>query len=83
VPGTVVYAHPGDRLFIHVLNSDTDPHSFHLHGLSYGIDSDGAWPFGIEASDHRRSDEICPGETWTYTFDITDEMAGAWPFHDH
>lgn len=83
VPGTVIYAHPGDRLHIHVLNSDTDPHSFHLHGLSYGIDSDGAWPFGTEASDHRRSDEICPGQTWTYTFDITDEMLGAWPFHDH
>ncbi len=83
VPGTVIYAHPGDRLHIHVLNGDTDPHSFHLHGLSYGIDSDGAWPFGTEASDHRRSDEICPGQTWTYTFDITDEMVGAWPFHDH
>jgi plastocyanin len=83
VPGTVVYAHPGDRLHIHVLNGDTDPHSFHLHGLSYGIDSDGAWPFGTEASDHRRSDEICPGESWTYTFDITEEMVGAWPFHDH
>jgi plastocyanin len=83
VPGTVIYAHPGDRLLIHVLNGDTDPHSFHLHGLSYGIDSDGAWPFGTEASDHRRSDEICPGQVWTYTFDITDEMVGAWPFHDH
>jgi plastocyanin len=83
VPGTVIYAHPGDRLLIHVLNGDTDPHSFHLHGLSYGIDSDGAWPFGTESSDHRRSDEICPGQVWTYTFDITDEMVGAWPFHDH
>lgn len=86
VPGTVIYAHPGDRLLIHVLNGDTDPHSFHLHGLSYGIDSDGAWPFGTEAHDGtaiRRSDEICPGQTWTYTFDVTDEMVGAWPFHDH
>ena len=83
VPGTVIYAHPGDRLIIHVLNSDTDPHSFHLHGLSYGIDSDGAWPLGTQASDGRRSDEICPGEIWTYTFDVTDEMIGAWPFHDH
>jgi plastocyanin len=86
VPGTVIYAHPGDRLLIHVLNSDTTPHSFHLHGLSYGIDSDGAWPLGTEAHDGaaiRRSDEICPGQTWTYTFDVTDEMIGAWPFHDH
>src|SRR6266498_1434465 len=86
VPGTVIYAHPGDRLLIHVLNGDSDPHSFHLHGLSYGIDSDGAWPLGTEAIDGaavRRSDEICPGQSWTYTFDVTDEMVGAWPFHDH
>ena len=86
VPGTVIYAHPGDRLLIHVLNGDTAPHSFHLHGLSYGIDSDGAWPLGTEAHDGaaiRRSDKICPGQSWTYTFDVTDEMIGAWPFHDH
>ncbi|HEX6700634.1 MAG TPA: galactose oxidase-like domain-containing protein [Gaiellaceae bacterium] len=83
VPGTVIYAFPGDRLRIHVLNADIMPHSFHVHGLVYGIDSDGSWPFGTQASDGRRSDEICPGQTWTYTFDVTNESLGAWPFHDH
>jgi FtsP/CotA-like multicopper oxidase with cupredoxin domain len=82
VPGTVIYCRPGERLRIQVLNWDTVPHSFHLHGLRHGIDSDGAWPFGTEAGS-RRSDEICPGETWTYFFDVTEEMVGAWPFHDH
>src|SRR5206468_2123653 len=33
--------------------------------------------------DGRRSDEICPGQTWTYTFEVTEETIGAWPFHDH
>jgi len=62
VPGAVLYAKPGERLYIHVLNGDpADCHSFHLHGLRYGIDSDGAWPFGIAARDGRRSDEIRPG----------------------
>ena len=37
VPGTVIYARPGDRLRIHVRNGDTTPHSFHVHGLAYGI----------------------------------------------
>ena len=83
VPGAVIYARPGDRLHIHVLNADTMPHSFHVHGLRYGIDSDGSWPLGTQATDGRRSDEICPGESWTYRFDVTDEMVGAWPFHDH
>jgi FtsP/CotA-like multicopper oxidase with cupredoxin domain len=84
VPGTVLYARPGERLRIHVLNADKDDcHSFHLHGLHYGIDSDGAWPFGISRSDGRRSDEIRPGETWTYVFDATTDTIGAWAFHDH
>jgi FtsP/CotA-like multicopper oxidase with cupredoxin domain len=83
IPGTVIYARPGDRLRIHVFNGDVMPHTLHMHGLSYGIDSDGAWPLGTQASDGRRSDEICPGDSWTYTFDVRDEMVGAWPFHDH
>ncbi len=83
VPGTVIYARPGDVLRIHVKNADVAPHSFHLHGLRYGIDSDGSWPFGTQADDGQRSDEICPGQTWTYTYEVTDESIGAWPFHDH
>jgi FtsP/CotA-like multicopper oxidase with cupredoxin domain len=83
VPGTVIYAHPGDRLRIHVLNGDSSSHSLHVHGIAYGIDSDGAWPFGTTASDGRRSDEICTGQRWTYVFDVRDDMIGAWPFHDH
>src|SRR5438874_6639997 len=50
VPGAVLYANPGERLYIHILNADkADCHSFHLHGLKYGIDSDGAWPFGVRS----------------------------------
>src|SRR5918994_1845248 len=83
VPGTVIYTRPCEILKIHVWNCDDGPHSLHLHGLRYGIDSDGSWPFGTQTSDGRRSDEICPGQSWTYRFEITGEMLGAWPFHDH
>ena len=83
VPGTVIYARPGEWLRIHVKNSDVTPHSFHLHGVRYGIDSDGSWPLGSQSADGRRSDEICPGQAWTYTFQVTGEAVGAWPFHDH
>src|SRR5258708_3229924 len=65
VPGTVIYVRPGDRLLIHIKNGDFQPHSFHVHGLRYGIDSDGSWPFGTQTLDRRRSAEICPGQTWT------------------
>jgi plastocyanin len=83
VPGAVVYAYVGDTLKIHVLNADFEPHSLHVHGLEYGIDSDGSWPFGTQSTDGRRSDEICPGQSWTYTYRVTEKMVGAWPFHDH
>lgn len=82
VPGAVVYTSPGNWLRITVRNGDDVPHSFHLHGLCCGIDSDGAWPFGTKGGGGR-SDEICPGQTWTYAFEVTDKMYGAWPFHDH
>ena len=84
VPGSVIFAAPGERLYIHVLNGDPDEcHSFHLHGLRYGIDSDGAWPFGVASRSGLRSDEIRPGESWTYVFDATPATIGAWAFHDH
>ena len=83
VPSALIYTHPGERLKIHVLNGDSAVHSFHVHGLRYGIEADGAWPLGTQSVDGRRSDEICPNQSWTYTFDVTDHMVGAWPFHDH
>jgi plastocyanin len=84
VPGTVIYTRPCQRLKIHVWNTDTVPHSLHVHGLRYGIDSDGSWPFGTERGHHGgRSDAICPGDSWIYTFDVPDNALGAWPFHDH
>lgn len=83
VPGTVLYARPNERLRIHVRNADSEPHTLHVHGLDYGIDSDGSWPFGVVAADGRRSDAICPGEEWRYLFDVTKDTVGCWPFHDH
>jgi len=83
IPGTVIYAAPGERLFVHVCNADDEPHSFHPHGLIYGVDSDGSWPFGVQDALGRRSDAICPGQTWCYVLDVTEDTIGAWPFHDH
>jgi plastocyanin len=80
---TVIYTSPGHRLKIHVLNCDDAPHSLHMHGLQYGIDSDGAYPLGVTTNDGIRSDAICPGESFTYTYDVKLEMVGAWVFHDH
>ena len=84
VPGTVIYTRPCQRLKVHVWNTDDVPHSLHVHGLRYGIDSDGSWPFGTQIAHHGgRSDAICPGDTWIYTYDVPDNALGAWPFHDH
>ncbi|WP_430230028.1 galactose oxidase-like domain-containing protein [Nitrosomonas communis] len=84
IPGTVIYTQPGERLYVHVLNGDSEPHSLHVHGLHYGIDSDGSWPFGVQdEAGFNRSDAICPGGQWCYIFDVKEDAIGAWPFHDH
>lgn len=84
VPGAVLYAEPGEQLYLHVRNADpNDCHSLHVHGVEYAIDSDGAWPFGVGRRLGLRSDEIRPGGSWIYTFDVTEETVGAWAFHDH
>ena len=83
VPGTVIYTRACERLRIHVWNMDDVPHSFHVHGLRYGIESDGSWPMGTQNHHGVRSDAICPGERFTYLYDVTDKMIGPWPFHDH
>jgi hypothetical protein len=64
VPGAVIWARPGERLCLQVRNGDPHEfHSLHVHGLQYGIDSDGAWPRGVTARNGRRSDEILAGQT--------------------
>ena len=83
VPGAALFSRPGVRLRIHVLNGDNEPHSLHLHGIQYGIDSDGTFPFGVKNNAGVRSDQICPGKSYTYQYDVTPEMSGAWVFHDH
>ena len=80
---SVIYTEPGRRLRIHVYNGDTAPHSLHMHGLRYGIDSDGAHPLGVTDKNGVRSDAICPGAVFTYEYEVTSEMTGCWPFHDH
>ena len=60
VPGTVLYASPGDWLRIHVKNADFSPHSFHLHGVRYVIDSDGSWPFGTVGMAAEQAPAIVP-----------------------
>ncbi len=80
---SVIYTQPGRRLRIHVLNGDDAPHSLHMHGLQYGIDSDGAYPLGVPNKDGVRSDAICPGEKYIYEYDVKREMTGCWVFHDH
>jgi hypothetical protein len=54
VPATLLWTEPGERLRVPVVNADIEPHSLHVHGLSYGIDSDGSWPFGVTTALPRR-----------------------------
>ena len=80
---SVIYTRPGRRLRIHLLNGDDAPHSLHMHGLQYGIDSDGAYPLGVTDNNGVRGDAVCPDESYTYEYDVKREMTGCWVFHEH
>ena len=63
VPGPVLYLRPGRRVRIHVLNGDDRPHSLHVHGLAYGVDSDGSFPFGVRQNSARRRPRKTPADS--------------------
>jgi hypothetical protein len=83
VPATVLWTEPGERLRVHVLNADTAPHSLHVHGLLYGIDSDGSLALrglgGGRAA--QRRDLSRRAVVLRLRHHAGDGRA--WPFHDH
>jgi FtsP/CotA-like multicopper oxidase with cupredoxin domain len=82
IPGPLLRARAGDRLYVHFKNMDTlyrRPHSMHFHGVHYRPSSDGAYVPGISG----RDGNIKPGQNWTYKLTAGSDSVGVWPYHDH
>jgi FtsP/CotA-like multicopper oxidase with cupredoxin domain len=82
IPGPLIRARAGDRIYVHFKNMDTlyrRPHSMHFHGVHYRPSSDGAYVPGISGPDA----DVKPGQTWTYKLTAGSDSVGVWPYHDH
>ena len=73
VPGPTLRVRVGDVVRVHLTNDLNLVHSLHVHGLRYGIESDGsqAYPASMPG----------PGQTYTYTFEAT--RPGLFYYHCH
>ncbi len=82
MPGPLIRARVGDRIFVHFKNLDfrfKHAHSMHFHGVTYPFSSDGSYIPGISG----RGADVRPGQTFTYRLRAGRDSAGAWPYHDH
>lgn len=82
IPGAVLYARPGQRLYIHVLNGDPHKdHGFQIQGLSSNVAS-GRSPSEVDGRSGGYSDRIPPGERRTYVYDLAAASTGGWIFYE-
>jgi FtsP/CotA-like multicopper oxidase with cupredoxin domain len=82
MPGPLIHARVGDRIFVHFKNLDfrfKHAHSMHFHGVEYPFASDGSYIPGISG----RGAQVQPGQAFTYSLTAGPQSAGAWPYHDH
>ncbi len=72
VPGPIITANEGDRVFIHFQNLSPMPHTIHPHGLDVDQQNDGV---------PQTSFEIPMMGSYTYEFDAS--HAGSYAYHCH
>ena len=82
IPGPLIHARVGDRLWVHFKNMDDlrhAPHSMHFHGVHYSPRSDGSYIPGISGP----GADVRYGHSFTYHLLAGADSVGVWPYHDH
>ena len=72
VPGPLLAAKVGDRVIVHFTNSLPEPTTIHWHGVRVPANMDGTATM---------QDPVQPGQTFTYSFDVSD--AALFWYHPH
>lgn len=70
-PGPTIDVNEGDRLVVHFKNTLSEPTSLHWHGVHVPADQDNAL------------DDVAPGGTRDFAFDIPQDSAGTYWYHPH
>ena len=83
IPGPTLYAEVGDVLVVHFRNGLSEKYgqavTMHPHGVKYNPEYDGVYLGAFT----RAGGFIEPGEEFTYTWEVTPDSVGVWPYHDH
>jgi FtsP/CotA-like multicopper oxidase with cupredoxin domain len=82
IPGPVIEARVGDKVFVHFKNEDRVhklKHSMHFHAFEYRPDSDGAFIPQISGP----GGNVPVGKSFTYRLVAGPQSFGTWPYHDH
>jgi FtsP/CotA-like multicopper oxidase with cupredoxin domain len=72
VPGPIIYANEGDRIFLHFTNRSMEPHTIHPHGLDVDQQNDGVPQTSFEVP-----------MMGTYTYEFMAPHAGSYAYHCH
>lgn len=89
--GPVIRAEVGDTVTVTFRNNCKFPTSIHAHGVFYDKDSEGAPYADGTDRDAKADDEVAPGDTYTYRWEVPDRagpgpMDGSsalWMYHSH
>lgn len=80
IPGPVIVMDEGDQVLLTLRNDlGEDCVSVHVHGVHYGIESDGT------LAEINGNVDSCatPGNPYTFVWNAAKGTAGTWPYHDH
>ena len=87
IPGPVLIFDEGDQIMLTLENQLGDLNepgvddcvSVHVHGVHYGIESDGT----REATNKQIQSCATPDNPYTFVWSAVEGTAGTWPYHDH
>jgi hypothetical protein len=80
IPGPVLVIDEEDAVILTLENELGEGCvSVHVHGVHYGIESDGT----LESVNGKIDSCAAPDEPYTYTWNAAKGSGGTWPYHDH
>ncbi|XP_053313463.1 coagulation factor V [Spea bombifrons] len=74
IMGPTLRAEVGDTLRVHFKNMANKPLTIHPQGIAYGKKSEGSNYADKTYSSEKLDDSVLPGQTYTYNWDITQEV---------
>ncbi|XP_012638288.2 ceruloplasmin isoform X2 [Microcebus murinus] len=73
--GPIIKAETGQKVYVHLKNFASRPYTFHVHGVTYYKEHEGAIYPDNTTDFHRADDKVYPGQQYTYMLHATEEQS--------